>query len=148
MTNLIRFTPGTELRRMQREFDRLFESFFPTLSDSNGNGETAVWSPRVDLAETEDAYLIRLDVPGMKKEDFDVSYQQGVLSISGERKVEEHEEKANFVRLERSFGRFYRSFTLPKEVKDTKIRATYDAGVLTIHVPKAEASRPRRIEIS
>lgn len=150
MTNLIRFTPTAELRRMQREFDRLFESYFPTRA---GNGqdpdlETAVWSPRVDLAETEEGYFIHLDVPGMQKDAFNVNYQEGVLSVSGERKTEATTEGTRYVRVERTSGHFYRSFTLPKAVKEHEIKATYQDGVLTIQVPKAEESRPRRIEIS
>lgn len=147
MTSLVRFSPTSELRRMQQEFDRLFESFFPARPDGNGDVETALWSPRVDLAETDDTYLIQLDVPGMKKDAFNINYQQGVLSVSGERKAEETEEKANYVRMERSYGHFYRSFTLPKAIKEDKIEASYQDGVLTIRVPKAEESKPRRIQI-
>ncbi len=146
MTNLVRFTAGDELRRMQREFDRLFESFFP-VRDGNGDVETAVWTPRVDLVESPDAYLIHLDVPGMKKEDFNINYQEGVLTVSGERRAETKEEQQNLVRVERSFGHFFRSFSLPKAIKDSEIAASYKEGVLTVHVPKAEETKPRRIQI-
>ena len=145
MTSLIRFSPTRELRQMQREVDRLFDNFLS--NGSNGETESAVWTPRVDLAETEDAYLIHLDVPGLKREDLDISVHNGTLTVSGERKHEVKEEKANFVRMERAYGRFYRSFTLPARVVADAIEATYADGVLDIRVPKAEESKPRRIDV-
>ncbi len=144
MTSLIRFSPPTEMRSLQREIDRMFDSFFPK---SNGDQEQAVWTPRVDLAENENSYLVHLDVPGMKKDELVINYQDGTLTISGERKFEETEEKANFVRVERRFGHFYRSFDLPKTVNADKIDATYHDGVLDIRVPKAEETKPKPIKI-
>ena len=146
MTSLIRFSPSTEMRRLQREIDRLFEGFSPT--QGNGDTETAVWAPRVDLSETDEFYFIHLDVPGMSKEDLDINFHDNTLTVSGERKVEETEEQHNFVRMERTFGHFYRSFSLPKAIKTDKINANYKDGVLTIRVPKAEESKPRRIKVS
>jgi HSP20 family protein len=149
MTNLIRFTPGTELRRMQREIDRLFEGFFPTrLSEENGGVETISWTPRVDLAETEEAYHIHVDLPGLTKENVHINFQDGALSISGERKVEEKKEDRNYIRVERQYGSFYRLFSFPKAVKENKIEASYKEGVLEVTVPKAEESKPRRISVS
>ncbi len=144
MTSLIRFSPPTELRSLQREIDRMFDNFFPR---GNGDTEQAVWTPRVDLAENEDAYLVHVDVPGMKKDELAINYQDGTLAISGERKFEEKEEKANFVRVERRFGHFYRSFDLPKTVNADKIEATYHDGVLDIRIPKAEETKPKPIRI-
>lgn len=144
MTSLIRFSPPTEMRSLQREIDRMFDSFFP---QGNGDQDQAVWTPRVDLAESEEMYLVHLDVPGMKKDELTISYQDGTLSISGERKFEEKEEQANFVRVERRFGHFYRSFELPKAVVSDKIDASYEDGVLSIRIPKAEESKPRSIKI-
>ena len=145
MTNLVRFSPTAELRRMQREIDRLFEDVVP--NRSNGDGETAVWSPRVDLAETDDAYVIHLDTPGMSKEDFNLNWQSDTLTVSGERKWKEESSKDNYVRIERNYGHFFRSFALPKAVDGEQITASYQDGVLTIRVPKAEESKPRRIAI-
>ena len=147
MTNLIRFSPSTEMRRLQREIDSLFDNFFPTRYEE-GNNEGVAWSPRVDLAETDDAYFIHADVPGLKKEDIEINYQDGTLTVRGERTFEETDENRKFVRVERSYGRFYRAFTLPKTVKEGDINATFEDGVLTIEVPKAEEKKPRRIEIS
>ena len=148
MTSLIRFTPRHDVRRMQREFDRLFESFFPTRPANGNDGlESAVWTPRTDLSETEDAYLIHLDLPGLKKEDVEINVHDGTLSISGERGHEEAEESRTFVRVERSRGRFYRSFSLPQTINTDGIEASFEDGVLSIEVPKAEERKPRRIDI-
>ena len=144
MASLIRFSPPTEMRSLQREIDRMFDSFFPT---GAGDQEQAVWTPRVDLAETEDLYLVHLDVPGMKKDELTINYQDGTLTVSGERRFENKDEKANFVRVERRFGHFYRSFELPKAIVSDKIEASYDDGVLNIRIPKAEESKPRSIKI-
>ncbi len=148
MTKIARFTPNDELRRMQRDFDRLFSAFFtPARTEGSTDVETAVWMPRVDLEETADAYLIHMDLPGLSKKDLNISFHEGVLTVSGDRKMETREEKSNFVHVERQFGRFYRSFTLPKAVDESKIEASYKDGVLLIRVPKVEAVRPRQIEV-
>ncbi len=148
MTQLIRFSPATDIRRMQNEFERMFGSMFPPVRSEDPEAETAVWAPRVDLVENEEAYTIHADLPGLAREDVNVNFHDGVLSISGDRQAEAYEEKDNCVRLERSYGRFYRSFTLPKSVKHDAIEAGYENGVLSIRVPKAEESKPRRISIS
>lgn len=141
MRTLVRYNPARELTTLQREFDRLFNGFVQNDSDDN-----AVWMPRVDLAESDDRYTLALDLPGLSKEDLDINYHDGVLTISGERKAEETEEQRNFVRVERRFGQFRRSFTLPK-VDAENIKATYADGVLTIDVPKVEEVKPRKIAV-
>lgn len=147
MTNLVRFSPSGELRRMQREIDRLFDDFVPSRGSGNGEQETAVWSPRIDLTESDDAYVVHVDAPGMHKDAFSINWQDDTLTISGERKWEAEKENESLIRVERSYGHFFRSFRLPKAVDGDGISASYDAGVLTIQVPKTEESRPRRIEI-
>ena len=147
MKGMVRFSPNVEMRRLQNEFDRLFSDFFPT-STRGTDDEAITWAPRVDLGETDEAYVIRVDLPGLTKEDLTIDYHEGTLSISGERKAEHTEEGTNFVRLERRTGHFYRAFTLPKAVDTNKIEATYTDGVLRIHVPKAEDSKPRRITVN
>ena len=144
MTSLIRFSPTTEVRSLQREIDRMFDSFLPK---ANGDSEQAVWTPRVDLAESENAYLVHLDVPGMKKEDLEVNFQDGSVTVSGTRNEQTVGEDANFDRVERRFGRFYRSFDLPKTVDSSKIEAKYEDGVLSIRIPKAEESKPKSVTI-
>ena len=146
MANLIRFSPSTEFRRLQREIDRIFDGYWPTRE--NGDTEAAVWSPRIDLSETEDAYVVRVDVPGVSKDDLEINFHDGTLSVSGNRKSFEKEEQENYLRVERAFGHFYRSFALPASVISDNISANYEDGVLTVRVPKAEESRPRRIQVS
>jgi HSP20 family protein len=145
MTSLIRFSPSSEMRTLQREIDRVFDQFFP-VRPTNGD-EAVTWAPRTDLVETDDAFVVSLDVPGMSREAFDINYQDNTLTITGERKSEERNETDNVVRVERAFGRFYRSFALPRAVRADEIQATYNEGVLTVRVPKAEESRPRRIKV-
>ena len=148
MTNLIRFAPSADAARMQREFDRLFGSFFPAARETEEAAETTVWAPRLDLLENDEAYMIEVDLPGVPKGEVNVSYHDGVLSISGDRAMKEVSEKDNCVRVERAYGRFYRSFNLPKKIDEGHIEATYADGVLSVHVPKSEDSKPRRISIS
>lgn len=145
MTSLIRFSPSAELRRLQNEIDRVFEGYWP--GRGNGDETPAMWSPRVDVTETEDAYHVHLDVPGITKDEIEISFHDDTLTVSGERKADQQTESENFVRVERSFGRFFRSFTLPKSVQSENISASYKDGVLTVRVPKAEESKPRRIQV-
>jgi len=148
MTNLIR-SRTNNMRNLQREIDRVFDSFFPAQrTDEPEESSKAVWAPRVDLSETDNLYRIELDVPGMTRDDITISYQDNQLAVSGERREESREEEDNeYVRVERSFGHFYRAFRLPKTVNADNIEAAYHDGVLTIDVPKAEESTPHRIEI-
>jgi HSP20 family protein len=147
MTSLSR-TRTRDLNDLQREIDRMFGRFFPSQSQSdNGSSEQAVWAPRTDLVESEDAYRIHLDLPGMRKDDLTINYQDNQLTVSGERTSDRTDENEEYVRVERSFGHFYRSFTLPRTVNAEDISATYENGVLTVRVPKTEAVKPRQIEI-
>lgn len=148
MTDIVR-SRSNNLRNLQREIDRVFDSFFPSRrSDEPEESTKAVWAPRVDLSETDNHYRMELDVPGMSRNDITISYQDNQLTVSGERREETTEEDSEYVRVERSFGHFYRSFRLPKTINAGDIEATYDNGVLTIEVPKAEESKPQRIEIN
>jgi len=147
MTSLTR-TRNRNLSSLQREIDRVFDAFFPS-SDANGDSTStqAVWAPRADLLESDTAYHIHLDVPGVSRDDLKISFQDNQLVVSGERQSEVSQEEADRVRVERTFGHFYRSFTLPRTVDADGIEASFDSGVLRISVPKTEESRPRQIEI-
>jgi HSP20 family protein len=145
MNNLIRFRPAG-IRSFQDEFERLFDGFLPDRADESSD---AMWTPRVDLSETEEAYKVEVDVPGVKGEDINISYNDHVLTVSGERSNESKEsKKGEYVRIERSYGKFYRSFRLPKAIDADKIEARHDNGVLLVTVPKAEESKPRKINVS
>ncbi|TDI70730.1 MAG: Hsp20/alpha crystallin family protein [Bacteroidetes bacterium] len=148
MTKLVRLSPRADLTRMQHEFDRVFGNFFPSLGFSNNTDNSASWAPRIDVVETDDAFLFEFDVPGVDKEDIHVNLQEGILTVSGERKSRELEETEDVVRVERFTGHFYRSFSVPSAINEKNIEANYDRGVLSLRLPKAEESKPRKIKIS
>lgn len=145
MTQLTRRTPTRNLRDLQREVDDIFDRFFDR--DDRDRSTSAVWSPRTDLSETDDRYRIRLDLPGMSKDDISINLQNNTLTVRGERESTRTADDEDYVRVERAFGTFHRTFTLPDAVDADNIEATYEDGVLTIGVPKTEESTPRQIEI-
>jgi HSP20 family protein len=129
------------------EFHRLFDSLFEPLN-GNGNGSrTQRWAPAMDLVEADDHFLLKADLPGLGEEDVAIEVQDNVLTLSGERKAEHERKERGWYRLERSFGRFSRSLTLPEGVNPDGIAASFDKGVLEIRIPKPEERKPRRIEI-
>ena len=144
MTQLTRRTSDRRLRDLQREVDSIFDQFFGRSEDEDAS---AVWAPRTDLSETDDAFRIRLDVPGMTKDDITINLQNNTLTVSGERTSERTDEGEEYVRVERAFGNFHRTFTLPNAVDRENVEAAYEDGVLTINVPKTEESTRRQIEI-
>ncbi|PQJ33993.1 heat-shock protein [Salinibacter sp. 10B] len=149
MTSLSRTRSTRTLNDLQREMDRVFDRFFPSSTERDGDSSSqqAVWAPRTDLVETEDAYRIHLDVPGVSKDELKINYKDNQLTVSGERASDRTDEGEEYVRVERAFGHFYRSFTLPRTVNADNIEAAYENGVLTITVPKTEDVKPRQIEI-
>lgn len=146
MTSLSR-TRSRNVNDLQREIDRMFGRFFPSQTQDDNSSQQAVWAPRTDLVEAEDAYRIHLDVPGVSKDDLTINYQDNQLTVSGERASDRTAEDEEYVRVERTFGHFHRSFTLPRTVNAEDISASYENGVLTIRVPKTEEVKPRQIEI-
>ena len=134
-------TPFERLYALQRELDRSF--------GSAESMESGAFVPPMDVAETNDEIICHLEVPGMTRDDLEIRVQGNVLVVSGEKKMQqEHAEKeGGFRSIERRYGRFERSFALPRSVSTTDVRASYDNGVLTIVLPKMEESKPRRIEI-
>jgi len=146
MTNLSRKTRS--VNDLQREIDRVFGQFFPSRSqDQNDTTSRPQWAPRMDLLETEESYRILLDVPGTSKDDLTINYQDNQLTVRGERSRSRSDESEEYVRVERPFGPFFRSFSLPQTINADEIQATFDRGVLTISVPKTESVKPRQIEI-
>ncbi len=147
---LIRFQPeraevSPALRPgdMLRDFMNLHFPFFP--QEKAGMN---TWSPSLDVHDDKDAFTVTLEAPGLKKEAFEISWHDGVLSIAGERKEESEAKEKNCFRRERFFGRFSRSVSLPADVQSDKIAATYLDGVLTVTLPKAEKAKPKQIEVS
>jgi HSP20 family protein len=142
-----RWDPFKDLEDMER---RLSTWFGRPLRRRNGEQEAltvAEWSPLVDIEESEKEYLIKAEIPEMKKEDVKITVQDDVLSISGERKSEKEEKGKKYHRVERSYGSFLRSFTLPDDADGTKITAEYKDGVLRLHLPKSEQAKPKAIEV-
>jgi HSP20 family protein len=139
------FAPGTELNRLRREIDRLFEDPFNFLAPSTSFFQN--WTPAVDIFEDKDKYIVKAEIPGMKREDIDVSLDGHTLTLSGERKHEEEKTEGENYRSERYFGRFQRSITLPSEVKTDNIEAAYKDGVLTVTLPKSEEAKPKQIQV-
>ena len=129
--------------------DHFFDDLVPfSLRKENGGSDLRMWSPSVDISEDESEYLIKMDIPGMDKKDIKVNYQDGRLTVSGERKTETKEEEKDYIRQERYRGSFYRSFTLTDTIKDEEIQATFKDGVLKLVVPKAETVKPKSIKVN
>ena len=145
--NLVRWDPFRELEEMSNRLNRLFER--PTLRTGNGKEALTVadWVPSVDISETDTEYLIKAELPEVKKEDVKVTVQDGVLMIQGERQQEKEEKGKKFHRVERSYGSFVRTFTLPDYVDDTRVKAEFKEGILTLHLPKSEKAKPKAIEV-
>jgi len=142
---LVRWSP-MGMDRMQHRWNRLFDEVF------NGSFEDEdvqqVWRPRVDVLENESEVRVLVDLPGIRKEDVSVTLENGVLSISGERSLEEKKEEDNVHFSERVYGRFSRSFTVRETIAQDKIQATFKDGVLSLVLPKAEQAKPKKIEIN
>ena len=139
------WTPLRDLFNMQREIGRVFEGLFSE-SDSI-SPEVSLWLPRVDVTENKESYVIKAELPGVNKENVKITLHDGVLTLKGEKKQEKEEKDTNYHRVERSYGSFERSFTLPTGVRSEKIDASFKDGVLSITLPKAEESKPKEIEV-
>jgi len=143
---LVRWNPRRGVPSIWDEVDRLFEDLFPRTVTHTDFYE-ADWMPRVDISETDDNLVIAAEIPGMKKEDINISVEDGVLTLKGERKHENEKKEKNYHRIERSYGSFYRSFRLPPSVDTEKVHASYKDGVLKVTLPKLEEVKPREIPV-
>ncbi|MBC8142344.1 MAG: Hsp20/alpha crystallin family protein [Armatimonadetes bacterium] len=148
--SIVRYDPFRELDRLQSEINRMFEGVnAPTGERSAGSGAaTPRWSPSVDVLETQTEIVLHVELPGMNPDDVDLEISGDTLSLRGERKFGNEERKNNFVRIERSYGRFQRQFTLTVPVNADAIKATYKDGVLEVHLPKSEANKPRKVQVT
>jgi len=135
----------SDLTKMQQEMNRFFDDFFGERQTEMIQGN---WLPAVDVSETETEMVVRAELPGMTEGDIELSLQDNVLTLKGEKKQEQHEEKENYHRVERSYGSFTRSFTLPANVQQADIKATFKDGVLQIALPKAEEAKAKKITIN
>jgi HSP20 family protein len=142
---------NSDWRGFRSEIDRLFEDFLSPQrglsTATQGQGKGTFWAPAVDISENGDSFVVHAELPGVKQEDIDIELEDSVLTLKGQRNFERKDEKENFHFVERSYGSFYRSFTLPRNVDPNGIQASFTDGVLTITVPKAEQAKPRKVEI-
>jgi len=141
---LVRWDPSPEMDSLQSEVNRLFDAFFGGKPTTGGLRR---WVPPMDLVETEGHLVLRGDLPGLDSEDVNIEVKDGVLTVSGERKPEHQEQTDGFYRVERAFGTFSRSMSLPARIDADGITATFDKGVLEVRIPKPEEHKPHRVEI-
>jgi HSP20 family protein len=145
---LIRWEPAREVASLQQEMNRLFSSFFDTPAPGAGNGETLRrWVPAMDLVETDDAFVLKADLPGLDENDVKLEVEDNVLTVAGERKAEHEEKREGYYRVERAYGAFRRSLTLPEGVDPEAVTAGFSKGVLSVRIPKPEDRKPRRVSI-
>jgi HSP20 family protein len=149
---LLKFNPARDLLNVEREFNRMFNSLGSRFGithkvDIDEEYDNAVWMPLTDISEDSDNFYLKADLPGIKKEDVKISYTDGTISIAGERSQEKETKEKKFHRIERSYGKYYRSFNVPAEIKEDKIKAEFKDGQLTITIPKADEVKPKEIDI-
>jgi HSP20 family protein len=145
--NVTRWDPFRELEEMSTRLNRFFGQAPTRQLSENGELSLADWAPAVDVQETDGEYVVKADLPAVKKEDVKVEVVDGVLSVSGERKQEKEEKGKRFHRIERACGRFERRLSLPTEVDPQKIAAEFKDGVLQVHLPKSPTARPQSIDV-
>jgi len=143
---MIRWDPFRDLEALQENVNRLFQE--PMGRTRHEPVSERAWVPVVDVLSDDDKIVVRAELPGMKREDIDIELNGDMLTIKGERKFSDEENKENYVRVERSYGNFQRSFTLGVPVKATEIKAAYKDGVLEISIPKAEEVKPKKVEVA
>jgi len=143
---IIRWDPFRDLVTLREKMNRLFEETF------TGRGEkkdlvSGTWSPSVDIYETENAMVLTAEVPGMKEDEIEIKIEDNTLILQGERKFEKETKEENYHRIERSYGSFYRSFTLPNSIDQDKIQAVHENGVLKITMPKRPELKPKKVKV-
>jgi len=140
------WTPFDRLTSLRDEMNRLFDLSLPGFT--RDGGLFSGWSPALDVHQDKDNVFVKVELPGMKKEEIEISLHEGVLSISGERKHEEEKKEGETFRSERYFGRFHRSMTLPTTVDANKVKASYKDGILSVTLPKTEEAKPKQIQVN
>lgn len=147
MMNIVRYDPFRELKSLQDEMTRLFSG----TQGATGSREemmSGTWAPHVDIFENKDNFVLEAELPGMNRDDFELSFENNVLTLKGERKFEKKTDKDNYHRIERAYGTFARSFTLPQTVTAEGATAEFNNGMLHVSLPKREETKARKIEIT
>jgi HSP20 family protein len=152
MNTLITWNRLRELDEAQNRFNQFLGGFPNRMGNRMGNDEAhsltvADWSPEVDISEDDQGYLLKADLPEIKKDDVRVTVEDGILCVSGERKTQKEDQKRKFHRIERSYGNFRRSFTLPEDADSKKVTAEFHDGVLKVHLPTTPIARSKAIEV-
>jgi HSP20 family protein len=140
---LVRWEPARELDSLQSDVNRIFDAFF----GNGGRAGARRWVPAMDLVETDEHLVLRGDLPGLSEDDVEIEVEDGVLTISGERKTEHEEKSEGFHRVERASGRFSRSLSLPQGTDAETIEAGFEDGVLEVRIPKPAERKPHRVAI-
>jgi len=144
---LARGNPTGDLMQMREEMDRLFNQFVRRGDGEEGSWVRGMWAPLVDIYETDDAFVLKVELPGFTKEDVQIELHNNRLTIRGERKQETEAKEDQYHRRERAYGRFERSFVLPTMIDADKVMANFKNGILELRLPKSEAAKPKRIAI-
>jgi HSP20 family protein len=146
---LVRWEPVRELTSLQNEMNRLFNTFFDTPTTGNGGNGTTLrrWIPPMDLVETDEHFVLKADLPGLDEGDVNIEVEDNVLTVSGERKAEHEDKREGYVRVERAYGSFRRSLTLPEGIDPEAVSASFEKGVLEVRIPKPEQRKPRKVAI-
>jgi HSP20 family protein len=152
MTTMMRWDPFQDLRSAQDEMAQMSPMLAHALGlhaqqQGNGRAATTAWAPALDISERKDAYLVTVELPGLKPEDLDITMEDGLLTIQGERQFIAESSEQQFHRVERRYGAFRRAITLPAHVMAEGIQASFEDGVLQIMVPKAEEAKPKHIQV-
>ena len=145
---VIKWDPFRDLNMLQDRMNRLFEDAGRGIRRSEEPASTTIWSPSVDIYETEGEIVVQAELPGMDRKDISLHLENNVLTIRGDRQFKKETKEDNYHRIERSYGAFSRSFSIPTTVDEDKIRADYKDGVLNIALPKKEQAKPKQIQIA
>lgn len=145
MSAITRWDPFHNLSTLQDQVNRLFEGSLPRRSDQSA---LTTWAPAVDIYETENELVLKADLPDVNENDLDIRIESNILTIKGERKFEEKVKEDNYLRVERTYGSFSRSFSLPSTIDSSSVKAEYKNGVLVVELPKRAESKPRQVKIN
>jgi HSP20 family protein len=143
---IVRWEPFQDLPATQKDFNRFISEAFPRLFGGD-EPSTRTWAPPVDIYETDNALLLKADLPGVDPKDVEIRVENGILYLKGERKFEKEVKEENYHRVERSYGAFTRSFSLPSSIDTEHVKAEYKDGQLTLTMPKREEAKPKTIKI-
>jgi HSP20 family protein len=145
---LVRWTPMRNIQSFQEEMNRMFNEFFRGGNGGEQGWLAGAWTPPVDIYETDDALVLKAELPGVSKDDVSIEIHNNTLILRGERKHEAEVKEDHYHRVERAYGTFQRSFVLPTMVDQEKVQASYHDGILELRLPKLESAKPRRIAIT